>query len=113
MGEWKGLWAGAHDSVSPEEQRDTQKVSRCSIQKRRLTSRSVSTEALQPAHRELRWGSDWRRGFNLERVLMVNPQKRQSFGSNIQCFIDYQVSDFDQLMSTLESVSLTAKWELC
>lgn len=57
-------------------------------------------------------GSDWRWGFNLERALMVNPQKRQSFGSNIQSFIDYKVSDFDQVMSTLESVSLTAKWEL-
>lgn len=50
------LWAGAHDSVSPEVHRDTQKVSWCSIQKRRLTSRSVSTEALQPAHKGLRWG---------------------------------------------------------
>ena len=106
MGEWKVLWAGAHDSVSPDVHRDTQKVSWCSIQERGLTSRSVSTEALQPAHRGRRWG------FNLERALMVNPQKRQSFGSNIQSFIDYKVSDFDQVMSALESVSLTAKWEL-
>lgn len=43
---------------------------------------------------------------------MVNPQKRQSFGSNIQSFIDYKVSDFDQVILTLEPVSLTAKWEL-
>ena len=56
LGEWKGLWAGTHDSVSPEVDRDTQKVSRCSIQKCRLTSRSVSTEALQPAHRGAEMG---------------------------------------------------------